>query len=123
MLHELERSLDHCVLEVSRRVERRDLASQVLTNTEMFGTPSDGLLRSDQASRNPAHRLFTTLLGSEQMNLNAARKIEAALNGSIDLHALFYANHRVHRQSRRFSGKESLIACEVVGFGNLARTD
>jgi hypothetical protein len=51
------------------------------------------LLRSNQAGRDPAHRLLTTLLSSEQMNLNAARKIEASLNGSLDLHALFYANH------------------------------
>jgi hypothetical protein len=49
VLHELEGSLDHCVLKVAGRVENRNLAGEVLTDAKMFGLPPHELTRPDEA--------------------------------------------------------------------------
>jgi len=50
VLHELEGSLDHCVLKVAGRVESRNLAGEVLTDAKVFGPSPHELTWSDEAA-------------------------------------------------------------------------
>jgi len=58
MLHELEGSLNHCVLEIVRRVEGRDLACQILTHTEVLGAPPYEIIWAHEARRHASYGLL-----------------------------------------------------------------
>jgi hypothetical protein len=64
MLHELERSRDHCVLKVAGGVKSRDLAGKVLTDAEAFGLPPHRFVQTDESGRYSAHGPLTRSFGS-----------------------------------------------------------
>jgi hypothetical protein len=115
VLHELEGSLNHGVLEVEGRVESRYLAGKVLTDTKVFGSPPDKLGRPNEAGCNSAHRLLTRPLGAQQVDFNTARKIEAPLHGRGDLDALFYGNHMVAVSTQVEATKSRRAGLQLAG--------
>jgi hypothetical protein len=62
VLHEFESALDHRVLKMVGRIERSDFDSEVLANAEVFRSPPDKLIRTDEACRHSINRLLTRLL-------------------------------------------------------------
>jgi hypothetical protein len=63
VLHELEDSLDHCVLKVAGRIESRNLAGEVLTDAKVFGPPPHELTRPDEAGGDSVYGSLTRPLG------------------------------------------------------------
>jgi len=72
VLHEFECAFNHRVLEIAWRIECRDFARKVLTNAEVFGSPSDELIWADKTSLDATNRLLTRLLCPQQMHFYAS---------------------------------------------------
>ena len=81
VLHPLECALNHLVAEIHGPVHARDLAGQVLPNTQMFGPPRHSLSQLNQPRRHSPHRnrALAKVHVAGQVNLHAPRQVEASL--------------------------------------------
>jgi hypothetical protein len=119
MLHELESTLDHCVLKIVRRIESRNLAGKVLTHAKVFGSPPHKFVWTHESRPNPVDRLLTRPLCSQQMHFNTAGKVKASLNGHGNLRALFDGNH----QALPSAQVEATKSPRSLAFGNLPKLE
>jgi hypothetical protein len=99
VLHGAEGSFDHGVLEVGGAVVGGDLAGEVLGDAEMRGSPADELAEADEAGGDSADGLLAGLLGAEEMDLDAAGEVKAALDGGLDEGAEVEFDHDYLRDS------------------------
>ena len=83
------------VLKVCRPIHRRDFASQLLPDAKVLRAPSHALPEFDQAGSNASRGNggFSPMYISGEVHFDAARQIEAALDGRADDSDLFERNH------------------------------
>jgi len=72
VLHESERTFNHCVLKVCGAIKGGDPACEVLLDAKMSCFPADKLVRTDQSCRDTPDSAFLRPFGTEKMNFNAA---------------------------------------------------
>ena len=72
VLHGVEGTFEHGVLEVGGTVKGSDAAGEVLADAEVGGAPADELAHADETCRDAGDGLFPGLFGAEEVNLDAS---------------------------------------------------
>lgn len=100
-LHGAKDAFAHGDLEIYGSGERGGFAGEVLPHAEVLCAPDDLLMEADEAGGDAACRegLLAGVDVGEQMDLNAAREVEAAVDGRVEDGGLFDADQEVPRRS------------------------
>ena len=80
---------------MSGRLDHGRLTGQVVPESEMFGSPGDLLTETDQASGQTAHgqRLLVFMNIGKQMDFDATRQVEHAVDRRVDQRDFFKVDH------------------------------
>ena len=95
MLHEVEGTAQHGVLEVGGRVEGGDRAGEVLADAEVPGAPGDLLTWADESATCSGGRLLAVVRVAEQVDFDGAGEVEAAFDGRVDQCCFVEFDHAV----------------------------
>jgi quercetin dioxygenase-like cupin family protein len=100
-LHGAEDSLDHGGLEVGRWLHGRELAGEILPDTEVFCAPDDLLREFGETGGDTAYGqgLLAGVDVCNQMDFNAAGEVEAAFDGCFDNGDFLQVDHRLRASS------------------------
>jgi hypothetical protein len=90
-LHRFEDALDHGDLKAGGSVEGGGFAGEVVPDAEVFGAPCDVLVETDKAGGDAigCESLLAGVDVGEEMDFDAAREVEAALDGGVDESCFF----------------------------------
>jgi hypothetical protein len=80
-----EGAAHHGIAEMERPLKHCDSTGEMLPDAEMPSAPGDFIAESHQTAQHAGHRTLAGLRGGVHVQFDAAREIEDALNGRVNL--------------------------------------